>query len=78
MKIFIRDSKNNLDTINVEDSNTVSDIKKIVKKKNSISDDIELIFNGMILDDSYKLYELEIREGNTIEYIGVFLAGLNI
>lgn len=78
MKIFIRDSKNNLDTIYIEDSATVSDIKEIVKKKNSISNDIELICNGMILDDSYKLYELEIREGNTIEYIGVFPAGINI
>lgn len=78
MKLFIRDSKNNLDTIQTDDSVEVSKIKEIIKKKNNINNDIELICNGMILDDSYKLYELDIKDGNTIEYIGVFLAGLNI
>jgi len=31
----------------------------------------------MILEDNYTLRELDIEDGNTIDYLGVFLAGIN-
>ena len=77
MKILIRDSKGHYSTINISGSNTVSKLKEIIKTQNKIKIDIELIFNGMILEDSYTLDELDIEEGNTIDYLGTFLAGLN-
>ena len=77
MKILVRDSKGKLTGINVSDSDTVYELKKIIKSQNKIDNDIELIFNGMILEDTYTFNELEIEDGNIIEYLGTFLAGLN-
>jgi hypothetical protein len=31
----------------------------------------------MILEDDYDLEELEIKDGDIIDYLGTFLAGLN-
>ena len=78
MKILIRDSKGKFTSINILDSNTVSELKEIIKKQNNIDTDIELIYNGMILEDSYTLNELEIEDGSTVEYLGTFLAGVDI
>lgn len=77
MKILIRDSKGKFTTINISDSEKVSELKRIIKKENNINNGIELIFNGMILEDCYTLNELDIQEGNIIDYLGTFLAGLN-
>lgn len=78
MKILIRDSKGKFTSINILDSNTVSELKEIIKNQNNIDTDIELIYNGMILEDSYTLNELEIEDGSTVEYLGTFLAGVDI
>ena len=77
MKIIIRDSKVKFTTINISDSEKVSDLKNKIKEEKQIDSGIELIFNGMILEDSYTLNELDIQEGNTIDYLGTFLAGQN-
>lgn len=77
MKIIIRDSKGKFTTINISDSEKVSDLKNKIKEEKKIDSGIELIFNGMILEDSYTLNELDIQEGNTIDYLGTFLAGQN-
>lgn len=78
MKIFIIDSKGNYSKIDISETAEVSKLKEKIKKTNEIkSDNIELIFNGMILEDNYTLNELEIVEGNTISYLGTFFAGIN-
>lgn len=76
MKIFIRDSKGKFEAINISESKRVSELKKIIQGDNK-KNDIELIYNGMILEDSYTLEELDIQEGSTINYLGIFLAGYN-
>ena len=78
MKIFIRDSKGKATVINISDSiKKVSNLKNLIKKDKNITNEIELIFNGMILEDDYDLEELEIKDGDIIDYLGTFLAGLN-
>jgi hypothetical protein len=75
MKILIRDSKGKYDKINISESDTVYKLKEIIKKRNNITNEIELIFNGMILEDSYTIDELDIEDENIIDYLGTFLAG---
>ena len=78
MKIFIRDSKGKSTVINISDSiKKVSNLKNLIKKDKNITNEIELIYNGMILEDDYDLEELEIKDGDIIDYLGTFLAGLN-
>ena len=78
MKLLIRDSKGNTNPINIMESDSVKELRDQIRIKNNITGDIELIFNGTILDDSKTLYEYQISEGNTIDYLGQFNAGLNI
>jgi len=73
----IRDSKGKYNTITISDTEKVSDLKKKIETEYKTSKNIELIFNGMILEDNYTLRELDIEDGNTIDYLGVFLAGIN-
>ncbi len=77
MKIVIRDSKGKYNTITISDTEQVSDLKKKIETEYKTSNNIELIFNGMILENNYTLRELDIEDGNTIDYLGVFLAGIN-
>ena len=77
MKLLIRDSHGISNPINIMESDSVEELKKQIKLKNRITGDIELVFNGIILDDSQSLAELEIKDGNTIDYLGQFNAGLN-
>lgn len=76
MKLFIVDSQNVSKPINIMESETVADLKAEIKKKNNIVGDIELVFDSEILNDNDKLCKLEIKDGMTINYIGIYPAGL--
>ncbi len=76
MKLFIRDSTGKSNPINIMDSDLVKELKKQIKIKNQINGEIELVFNGIMLEDEQSLSDLEIKDGNTIDYLGQFTAGL--
>jgi len=76
MKLFIVDSQNVSKPINIMESETVADLKAEIKKKNNIVGDIELVFDSEILNDNDKLCKLEIKDGMTINYLGIYPAGL--
>lgn len=76
MKIIIRDSKNNIKTILINESDHVCELKEQIRKKMSITGEIELVFNGVVLEDNDMLCDLDIKEGNTLDYQGHFDAGL--
>lgn len=76
MKLFIRDSQGKSNPINIMESDSVEELKKQIKNKNKIDGEIELVFNGIMLEDSQSLSELDIKDGNTIDYLGQFSAGL--
>ena len=77
MKLYIVDSQNVSKSINVMESDTVAQLKEEIKKKNNIIGDIELVFDGDILKDKDELYKLDITDGNTINYLGIYSAGFN-
>ena len=78
MKLLIRDSTGESKPINIMPSEMVKDLKDQIKKKNKITGEIELVFNGIMLEDSQQLSDkdLGIQDGNTIDYLGQFNAGL--
>ena len=75
MKVIILDSKNNKKPINIMPSETVSELKNQIKGKNIVNGDIELLFNGRILNDDEFMMDLGISEGSIINYLGIFKAG---
>lgn len=77
MKIIIRDSKNDIKTIFIEESIQVYKLKEQIREKMNIIGEIELVFNGVVLEDNDYLCDLDITDGNTIDYQGHFNAGLN-
>jgi hypothetical protein len=76
MKIFIRDSKNNMKPILINESIQTLALKEEIRNKMGITGEIELVFNGVVLEDNDYLFDLDIKEGNTIDYQGHFDAGL--
>ena len=75
LKIFIQNSSGILRSIEVETSCKVSDLKKQIKNLEGLKEDINLLFEGIILEDSQLLYDANIRDGNIITYLGDFRAG---
>ena len=47
--------------------------KSLQKKNNSPVNNMELIFNGRILEDNFTIEQLKIKEGMKIDYLGQFL-----
>lgn len=78
MRIFILDSQNVQKSIYIMESDTVSELKNQTKSKFNINNDIELIYNGILLmDDDQQLQEIGIKDGATVNYLGKFNAGFN-
>ena len=75
MRIFIRDSKNNIIPFECEPLDTIKSIKKKFKDKFHIYGDIELIYNGNILEDDQTIDDCCIQDSHTLEFIGQYKAG---
>jgi hypothetical protein len=75
MKLYIRDSKNETKTIFIMESDSVATLKNEIKNKFGITTNIELIFNGNILQENDQLSDLGITDEQTIEFQGQFIAG---
>jgi ribosomal protein S13 len=75
MKLYIRDSKNETKTIFIMESDSVDTLKNEIKNKFDITTNIELIFNGNILQENDQLSDLGITDEQTIEFQGQFTAG---
>lgn len=76
MKLLIIDSKNKCESIYIMESDKVAKLKEEIQSKYNITGDIELVFNGNILMDNEYLSEKGIRDGNTINFLGQFNAGI--
>jgi uncharacterized ubiquitin-like protein YukD len=75
MKLYIRDSKNQVESILIMESESVASLKNEIKKKYNITTNIELVFNGAILEENCQLSNYSITEGQTIDFQGQFTAG---
>jgi hypothetical protein len=75
MKLYIRDSKNETKSIYIMESDSVATLKNEIKKKFGITTNIELIFNGNILQENNSLADINIQDEETVEFQGQFTAG---
>jgi hypothetical protein len=75
MKIIIIDSANNRKTLNVDESIIASTLKDKIKKDCNINGELELVYNGIILEENDDLFTLGVREGATINYTIQYKAG---
>lgn len=75
MKLIIQDSKDQREFIFAQESWSVELLKNEIKKKYNITGDIELVYNGNILEDNDSLLAKDIKDGKTINFLGRFDAG---
>lgn len=76
MKILITDSQNKTEFIYAQESWNGRELKSAIKEKYQLQDDdMELVFNGNIIEDTDILLEKGIIEGKTINFLGKFSAG---
>jgi hypothetical protein len=77
MKILIIDSQNRTEFIYAQESWNGEKLKKVIKDKYQLQDDdMELVFNGNILEDNEALSTYDVEEGAIIIYCGAFIAGI--
>ena len=74
-RIFIRDAKDERMKIVVEKTFKISKVKEIIKILRPIKEDIDLIYNGIILNDDETIEDYEINPDSTICFVGYFKAG---
>lgn len=75
MKLFTVNSKNETGTIYIMESEPISVLKDQIKNKYGISNAVEILYNGQILEDNQKIYEIPINDGETIQFNEIFKAG---
>ncbi len=75
MKLIIQDSRDQREFIFAQESWSVELLKNEIKKKYNITGDIELVYNGNILEDTDSLLAKDIKDGKTINFLGRFDAG---
>lgn len=75
MKLFTVNSKNETGTIFIMESDSISGLKDEIKKKYGISNDVEILYNGQILEDNQKISEVPINNEETIQFNEIFKAG---
>ncbi len=75
MKLFTINSKNERGTIFIMESESVANLKSEIKKKYNISNDVEIMYNGSILEEDEQLSEIPITDGQTIQFNEIFKAG---
>ena len=75
MSIYIRDSCNNLKKVKCSIKDKIKWINENICYEHQINGDIDLIFNGNILDDDETLEDYDIKDGHTIDYLGQYMAG---
>jgi hypothetical protein len=75
MKLFTVNSKNERSTIYILESDSISGLKDEIKKKYNITNDLEILYNGQILEDQQKISEIPINDEETIQFNEIFKAG---
>ena len=72
IKIFVVDSKNNKEGIEIYENDNIKKIKEILSDKFGVNKNMILQFNGEILEDYQKVSEYEIEENDVIISVGTF------
>ncbi len=77
-KICIRDSKNEIFSLNVEKTYNIKKIKDMIKEYKQIKNEIILAYNGQPLDDDDTLESSDVGPGCTMQYAEMFKAGVDL
>lgn len=76
MRVVIVDSQNNKEIIEINQSDSIKDVKEKIKNKKGInSDDLILHINGVILEENDRVDDYDIEENSCIIYMGKFRGG---
>ncbi len=76
MRVFIVDSQNVKEPIEISPNDTIKDVKeKIMNKKGINLDDIILHCNGVVLEENDKVDDYDIEEDVSIVFMGKFRGG---
>jgi len=80
MKLTIKSLKQVPYEVEVEnDSNSIKDLKQVIEKAHGFdSATLKLVFNGQVLDDSKKLSDCNIKEGNVIVMMSAKAKPVNV
>ena len=73
--VYIEDSRCKREKMVIEKTFKIRKVKDMVKILGSINGEIDLIYNGLILNDDETIEDYEIKPNSVIQYIGQFLAG---
>jgi hypothetical protein len=76
MKILIVDTSNQREIFEIDEYDKVKVLKEKIQNKKGINDDIILHFNGEIIDEEETIHDYDIKENETIIYLGKFRAGI--
>ena len=74
-RILISDTKNKKKGILVEKTFKISKVKEIIKILYPTKGDIDLIYNGILLNDDETIEDCEIHPDSCICFVGAFKAG---
>ncbi len=75
ISIFICDSRGERNKIEIDKFSYVSDLIKIIKEKKNIFENINVIFNGLVLEENQIIDECGIENFSYLDYVGVFVGG---
>lgn len=75
MKIFVNDTKGEQFEVNLDLSQSIKQLKEIIREKKNIKGNFELLFNGMLLEDDEIVVRCGLENNSIINYIGEFPAG---
>lgn len=75
MKILIVDTSNGREIFEVNANDKIKKLKEMIANKKGINTNINLHFNGEILEEENLISDYDIEENSNIIYLGNFEAG---
>ena len=76
MKVLIVDTSNDREIFEVNPSDKVKQLKEMIANRKGINNNINLHFNGEILEDENLISDYDVEENSHIIYLGNFEAGI--
>lgn len=76
MKILVADSQNKREMIEINENESIENLKEKIKVKMGINTDIILHYNGEILEENQLVSDCDLEENCVIVFMGKFRGGI--